>query len=138
MEISRTQENYIVMTVIYDVITDFVISEDKSIRDARELCAELCECSYEEVPPFIQNMVYQSLANYKTIVETFTPFLKNWKWNRLPLLTQAILIMSYVHFYFVEKIDKKIVINIAVNLAKTYVEEKQGKFVNAILDKVLN
>ena len=46
--------------------------------------------------------------------------------------------MSYAHFYYVEKIDKRIVINVAVELAKKYIEEKQAKFINAILDEVLN
>ena len=47
--------------------------------------------------------------------------------------------MSYTHFYYVEKgkVDKKVVINTAVELAKKYVEEKQAKFINAILEKVL-
>ena len=45
--------------------------------------------------------------------------------------------MSYAHFYYVEKVDKKVVINTAVDLAKKYVEEKQAKFINAILDGVL-
>ena len=44
--------------------------------------------------------------------------LNRWKWSRLPLLSQAILLMSYAHFYYVEKVDKRIVINIAVELAK--------------------
>ena len=44
---------------------------------------------------------------------------------------------EYAHFYYVEKIDKRIVINTAVELAKKYIEEKQAKFINAILDEVL-
>ena len=39
--------------------------------------------------------------------------------------------------YILEKIDKKVVINTAVNLAKKYIEENQAKFINAILDGVL-
>ena len=46
--------------------------------------------------------------------------------------------MSYAHFYYVEKVDKRIVIDIAVNLAKKYIDDNQAKFINAILDKVLN
>ena len=71
-------------------------------------------------------------------MNTFTPFLTNWKWERLPTLTQASLIKSYAHFYFVEKVDKHVVINVAIELAKTYVDPAQAKFINAILDKVLN
>ena len=125
------------MTVIYDELNDYFIGGGKSFRDARELTSELCECSFEEVDPYIQNSIAQTLNNYGAIRDAFIPFLKNWKWERLPLLTQAILLMSYAHFYYVEKVDKKIVINIAVTLAKKYIDEKQAKFINAILDGVL-
>lgn len=125
------------MTVIYDELNDYFIGGGKSFRDARELTSELCECSFEEVDPYIQNSITQTLNNYGAIRDAFIPFLKNWKWERLPLLTQAILLMSYAHFYYVEKVDKKIVINIAVTLAKKYIDEKQAKFINAILDGVL-
>ena len=138
MAINRNQQHYIIMTVIYNELNDFVIGKGETFRDARDLISELCEQPYEEVDDYIKSSVTHSLQNYGKIKEAFVPFLKNWKWERLPLLTQAILIMSYAHFYFVEKVDKKIVINIAVNLAKTYIEEKQAKFINAILDKVLN
>lgn len=137
MALTRNQENYIIMTVIYDELTDFLIGENKTFRDARELTSELCECPYEEVSDYVKSSIAHSLNHYGEIVEAFTPYLRNWKWNRLPLLTQSVLIMSYAHYYYVEKIDKRIVINIAVNLAKTYIEEKQAKFINAVLDGVL-
>ena len=137
MALSRNQENYIVMTVIYDELTDFVHGGGKVFRDARNLVSELAEMPYEEVSDYIKNMIAQSLNHYGDIVKAISPKLTNWKWDRLPLLTQAILMMSYAHFYYVEKIDKRIVIDTAVEFAKKYVEEKQGKFINAILDGVL-
>ena len=78
-----------------------------------------------------------SLNHYGEIRDVYVPHLTKWKWERLPLLTQSVLLMSYAHFYYVEKIDKKVVINVAVNLAKKYIDEQQAKFINAILDKVL-
>lgn len=138
MEINRNQQHYIIMTVIYDELNDFFIGGGKTFRDARDLISELCETEYEEVDVYIKNSVAAVLNNYGAIKEAFVPFLRNWKWERLPLLTQAILLMSYAHFYYVEKVDKKIVINVAVTLAKKYIDEKQAKFINAILERVLN
>ena len=43
--------------------------------------------------------------------------------------------MSYTNFYFIEKTDKAVIINIAVELAKKYIDDKQAKFINGILDK---
>ena len=136
--INRNQQHYIVMTVIYDELNDYFIGGGKTFRDARDLISELCETSYDEVDDYIKSTVAATLNNYGTIRDAFIPFLRGWKWERLPLLTQSILLMSYAHFYYVENVDKKVVINVAVTLAKKYIDEKQGKFINAILEKVLN
>lgn len=137
MELSRNKQNYIVMTVVYDELTDFSLGKGETFRDATVLISELCEQPYSEVDQYVKDCVAASLNNYGKIKEAFEPFLKNWKWERIPLLTQAILLMSYAHFYYVERVDKKVVINTAIELAKKYVEDKQAKFINAILDGVI-
>ena len=138
-KISRNQENFIIMTVIYDEIADQVASREPHFRDVDEIITEMTDepRPFKDHSPYVQNMVSSVLNHYGEIISAFTPHLRNWKWERLPLLTQAVLLMSYAHFYYVEKIEKSIVINTAVELAKKYIEEKQAKFINAILDEVL-
>ena len=136
MALSRNQTHLVIMTVIYNELVDFHYSEDQTFsRDAKELIQDMVgDIPYEEIDPYIKNMVLITLQKYGEIVNAYQPYLRNWKWDRLPLLTQAILLMSYTHFYFVEKVDKKVVINIAVDLAKKYIDDKQAGFINAILD----
>ena len=136
-KISRNQENFIIMTVIYDEIADQTAGQ--SFRDVDEIISEMTDdpLPFKEHSTYVQNMISSVLNHYGEIINAFTPHLRNWKWERLPLLTQSVLLMSYAHFYYVEKIDKRIVINTAVELAKKYIEEKQAKFINAILDEVL-
>ncbi|MBO6280357.1 MAG: hypothetical protein J6M95_02115 [Bacilli bacterium] len=134
MEISRNQQHFIIMTVIYNELTDFTFGEGNISRDASEMIASLCECDISEVDPYIVNTVMVSLKNYSEIRNAYLPYLKNWKWERLPLLTQAILLMSYAHYNYIEKVDRKVIINVAVELAKKYIDDKQSKFINAILD----
>ena len=134
MEISRNQQHYIIMTAIYNELTDFTFGEQKMNRDARDIIASLCECDIKDVDPYIIDSVMVSLQKYGEIRTAFAPYLKNWKWDRLPLLTQAILLMSYTHYYYIEKAERAVIINIAVTLAKKYIDDKQAKFVNAILD----
>ena len=134
MELSRNQKHYIIMTAIYNELTDFTFGDQKLYRDAQEIIASLCECDIKDVDPYIIDSVMTSLQKYGEARNAFTPYLKNWTWDRLPLLTQAILLMSYTHFYFIEKVDKTVVIDVAVNLAKKYIDDKQAKFINAILD----
>ena len=136
-KISRNQENFIIMTVIYDELNDYVAGQNH-FRDVNEIILEITETPLQEHSAYVQNSIASVLSHYGEIVSAFQPHLRNWVWERLPLLTRAVLLMSYAHFYYVEKIDKRIVINVAVELAKKYIEEKQAKFINAILDEVLN
>lgn len=138
MALSRNQQNYIIMTAIYMELNDFNYGDKSNPRSSKEIILGLLEdYNLTSIPAFVEDMVNVSLLHYGDAVEAISKNLKDWKWERLPLLTQAILLMSYTHFYYIEKIDKAIVIDVAVNLAKEYVEEKQGKFVNAILDETL-
>ena len=120
-------------------LNDFNYGDKTDPRSAKEIMLSLLKEEYNEtiLPPFVEDMVNVSLLHYGEAVETFSKHLKDWKWERLPLLTQAILLMSYTHFKYIETIDKAIVIDVAVKLAKEYIEEKQAKFINAILDEVL-
>ena len=136
-KISRNQENYIIMTVIYDELADYSAGSDQPFRDVNEIILEITDIPLNEHSHYVQNCIASVLQHYGDIVSAFLPKLNNWKWDRLPLLTRAVLLMSYAHFYYVEKIDKRIVINVAVELAKKYIEEKQAKFINAIRDEVL-
>ena len=136
-KISRNQENFIIMTVIYDELADYTAGSNQPFRDVNEIILEITDIPLNEHSHYVQNCIANVLNHYGEIVSAFLPHLNNWKWERLPLLTRAVLLMSYAHFYYVEKIDKRIVINVAVELAKKYIEEKQAKFINAILDEVL-
>ena len=132
MELTRNKQHFIIMTVIYNELTDFTFGEGKMTRSALEMIQDLCETDSPD--PFIVDSVMLSLKKYGEIKAEFSPFLKNWKWERLPLLTQAILLMSYTHYKYLGPVDKSVVINIAVDLAKKYIDDKQAKFINGILD----
>ena len=134
MALTRNQTHLVIMTAIYNELAAFNYGDKNSVRDAREILKGLCEEHYDNIDPYIKNTVLVSLQKYGEIVNAYIPHLRNWKWERLPLLTQAILLMSYAHYYYIEKVDKKIVINVAVDLAKKYIDDKQAKFINAILD----
>ena len=134
MELSRNQKHFIIMTVIYNELTDFTFGEGKLVRNADEMIASLCECEKNEIDPFITDVVMLSLKNYGEIRNAYQPYLRKWKWERLPLLTQSVLLMSYAHYKYIGQVDKSVIINVAVELAKKYIDDKQAKFINGILD----
>lgn len=139
MALSRNSENYIIMSVIYIELNDFNYGEKGLSTSATNLMYELIKDNGgDRITPYIEDSVNLSLMHYGEIKDAYSASLKDWKWERLPLLTQAILLMSYTRFYYIDKPAKAVVIDIAVNLAKQYIEEKQAKFIHAILDSVLN
>ena len=136
MEITRSLENFTIMTVIYNQLTDFTYGDKKEYRDTRELVSSMLEIPYEEASDYVKDVINYSLNNYGKIANVYIPLLKGWTWERLPLLTKSILVMAYARKE-VEKVDKSMIIDSSVSLAKKYIDPKQAKFINAILDGAL-
>ena len=96
-KISRNQENFIIMTVIYDELNDFTAGKGQHFRDVNEIILEITDIPLHEHSQYVQNSIASVLNNYGAIVSAFQPFLRNWVWDRLPLLTRSVLLMSYAH-----------------------------------------
>ncbi len=135
--ISRTKENYAIMAVLYSILNHARESSDSTFLNPHEVIIN--SLSEDEITPFIEDTVHESLAHYEEIVKMIIPHLNGWKYSRLPVLSEAILISSVAKYYYVEpRVPKAIVIDVAVELAKDYVDDKQAKFINAVLDEVLS
>lgn len=132
--ISRNQQQEYALYVIYSALVyrkaELDFAPDQSLSD-------LTEIDYYENDIFLRELVIKSLINLDHIIVELTPHLVKWKFDRLNMLSQAILIMSYAHYFYVEKIDKAIVINIAIKFAKRFVPGEDYKYINAILDRVI-
>ena len=131
--LSRNQEHELIMTCIYDALIYAHMSEEFSVEEIME---SVFEVDYDEISFFCKEMVIKSLAHINEIKKTFQEQMPKWNFDRLNLVEQAILIMSFTH-KTTQNEDKKIIINVAVKLAKKYLEKDDYKFVNGILDKVL-
>ena len=131
--LSRNQEHELIMICIYDAL---IYSHMESEFSVEEIMESVFEVDYEDISFFAKEMVIKSLAHINEIKAVFQEKMPKWNFDRLNLVEQAILIMSYTHKQ-TQNSDKSIIINIAVKLAKKYLEEADYKFVNGILDKVL-
>ena len=132
--ISRNQENKLVMISIYNALVRIDMNEELSVED---MMADIFETDFDSIPVHSKLIVVKALKNLDEIISTFQANMPTWKFSRLNKLNQSILIMSYANYKLVGDIDKKVVINIAVELAKEYLDANDYKFVNAILDNVL-
>ncbi len=132
---SRNQQQLIAMNAIYDVLTYKSMGEE---IDVEGIISALTDLSYEEAPIYVKAIVLATIRHYAEEVELLEKNMIKWKFSRLNRVEQAILLLSLSHYFYVdEEVDKGVVINIAVNMAKNYLDGKDYRFVNAILDKVL-
>ena len=80
-------------------------------------------------------LAYKSITERDRLDKIIEPLLKNWKLDRLSVITRLILRMSIIEMEMGET-PSSIVINEAIELAKCFAENDAYKFINGILDNI--
>jgi transcription antitermination protein NusB len=62
----------------------------------------------------------------------------NWEFDRIALIDKLLLRMTITELLYFEDIPPKVSINESIEIAKRFSTEKSGKFINGILDAVLD
>ncbi len=132
--LSRNKEHELIMISIYDALLYLEMDEVFSLEDVLEGVYML---PYEDVPLFSKEVVIKSLSNINDIKAKFQVNMPKWKFDRINAIARAILLMSYTNYKILGGVDKSIVIDLAVRLAKKYLDKDDYKFINAVLDKTL-
>lgn len=123
------------MVAIYDELTYIAMGEPLDIEN---IVSSLLEKPYEECDVFVKAAAIYAIKYRDEAISKFNANMRKWTFDRLNRVEQAILLLAYVHFYAIEKdVSKKVVISVAIRLAKLYLEAERYKFVNAILDHSL-
>lgn len=131
---TRNKEHELIVVALYDAL---LYVDMEAEFDVEEIIANSYGLDIEDVPLFGKEVIIKSLKNLNEISDVFQAEMKTWKFSRLNTLERAILITSYTEVKMLEDIDRKIAIDVAIRLAKKYLDKDDYKFVNAILDKVL-
>ena len=134
LEISRNKQQEYAFYIIYQML--FLQRMEKEFNII-EIIEENLECSYDDAPLFIKDVVVQVAKHSNEIKDMIIPHLKNWEYERINLLVISILMLAIGEYKFVGDVDKAVIINVAVDLCKKFAGEKDYRFVNAILDKNL-
>lgn len=95
---------------------------------------------YEEIldVDYIKDVLNQWLSHKEDIENQIVTHLQGWKVDRIAKIDLSILRLGITEMMYDESIPKKVSINEAVNLAKKYVDEKSGKFINGVLSNFAN
>jgi N utilization substance protein B len=135
-EVSRNKAQEQAMFALYAALTSMDMGEPV---DVKATISGVTDRSYEESPLFVKEVLIQALKHYDEEVSLLEKNMRRWTFKRLNKVEQAILLLAVTQFFYLdEKVEKAVPINVAVELTKKYCDpDKDYKFVNAILDRVL-
>lgn len=79
--------------------------------------------------------VREKLDQIDSLIQRFT---HHWSLKRIAIVERNILRLGIYELLFRDDIPKKVTLNETIEIAKLYGSEDSGKFINGILDRVMN
>ncbi|MHA6259530.1 transcription antitermination factor NusB [Sporosarcina sp. CAU 1771] len=102
---------------------------DLSVDDAIMYITE------EPANQFYETLVRGMVENKEVIDAALKENLENWSLDRLPKIERTVLRLAVYELLFNEDVPDRVVLNEAIELCKTFGDEKSGRFVNGVLSK---
>lgn len=91
----------------------------------------------EQSDSFYEQLVFGTMEARDEIDEKLQSKLENWSLHRLPKVERTVLRMALYELQFSEETPDRVVVNEAIELCKTFNEDKSGRFVNGVLSKFI-
>ena len=85
---------------------------------------------------YARDLMRAATKSLPTIDEYIARHAANWELKRMAALDRNVLRLAVAELFFFSDVPFKVVIDEAVELAKTYGTEDSGKFVNGVLDSI--
>ena len=87
---------------------------------------------------FANDLVNRVIIHRKELDEKIKERVANWEMGRIALIDKLLLRMGICELYYFPDIPPKVSINECIEIAKIYSTAGSGKFINGILDAILN
>ena len=107
-------------------------SERRPKAKRRDLRAR-AERSFE----YARRLVSGTMEHCSTIDELITRYAENWRLERMPTIDRNILRLAIYEMLHESSVPKVVIVDEAIELAKKFGSENSGRFVNGLLDGVL-
>lgn len=130
-QLKRRDLRIAVMQVLYA----HEISKDPIDKVKKDLLPEIGE---EESSDFVNQLIDLVLKNEETLDKMILEKVVNWELERMALIDKIVLRMGVTELLYFPEIPPKVSINEAIDISKDYCTRNSGKFVNGILDAILD
>ena len=140
---SRTQAREVALQALFQF--DFNPAEqetdlDEAVTEAIDTAVtgdEESEVLYSKDRSYAEGLVMGTLENQQAIDEILEQHARDWSIDRMAAVDRNIARMAVFELKFQEeKVDTAVIINEAVNLAKTFGTDDSSRFINGILSSV--
>jgi N utilization substance protein B len=104
-------------------------------RDIDELIEDTFAMPKNEIDPYFIEIIHQSIENEDRYHAYIDNVLKDWEFDRLGRIEQAILLNGCSEFDL-KKTEAAVIIDESVQLAKKYCDADTYKLINSVLDVI--
>lgn len=133
---SRKEERIKVIQCLYQIFVN--IENNNENYDATKIICDIYDVKeFSSVPEFSQLIYVACLDNLTDIIKAIEPNLRNWIFSRLDNVAKAILVLGVGEGNYTKLNNKKIIINVLVDISKEFLKDQDYKFINAVLDKTI-
>ena len=91
-----------------------------------------------EIYEIAKHLFLKVIETKDEIDALITSRVANWEFGRLAVIDKIILRISHCELLYFDDIPPKVSINEAIEIARRYSTEKSDKFVNGVLDSILD
>ncbi len=98
----------------------------------------LSEIKDEADKDFAENLINKTIINGKETDDRIIEKVSNWEMNRIALIDKILMRIGITELLYFPDIPPKVSINEVIEIAKMYSTSGSGKFINGILDTILN
>jgi len=87
---------------------------------------------------FARQLILKVLESSKELDDLIRKRVEHWEFDRLAVIDRIVLRMGICELLYFDDIPPKVSINEAIEIARAYSTEKSDKFVNGVLDSILD
>lgn len=87
---------------------------------------------------FAKNLINRVVANKDKLDQEIKDRVANWEMERIATIDRILLRVGIAELFYFPDIPPKVSINEVIEIAKNYSTSNSGKFINGILDSLLN
>jgi transcription antitermination protein NusB len=113
----------------------YEIAKDPIEKVKKDILSDLED---KEKYKFASDLIDNVLKNVDSLDKMIIGKIENWEFERIALIDKLVLRMGLAEMLYFPEIPPKVSINESIEIAKNFCTNQSGKFVNGILDSILN